>query len=216
LEKGEDHYYKIRDRFNNEHNPLDFIFLNRSCFNGMIRFNRKGGFNVPFCRKPERFAQAYVTKIVNQIEYVYYLLQFNDFKFLCQDFKKTIAMANSNDMIYCDPPYIDRHTDYFNGWEEEKEKELFSSLQKANSSFILSTWHHNDYRKNDYIDSLWNSYDILTREHFYHVGGKETNRNPMVEALITNFKAIPIEYKTERIEHLTLFEQIAEYKAVVE
>ncbi|MCG2774855.1 MAG: Dam family site-specific DNA-(adenine-N6)-methyltransferase, partial [Desulfobacterales bacterium] len=56
LKKGEDHYYYIRERFNNEHSPLDFLFLNRSCFNGMIRFNKKGGFNVPFCRKPQRFA----------------------------------------------------------------------------------------------------------------------------------------------------------------
>ena len=212
LEKGKEHYYKIRERFNEIHNPLDFLFLNRSCFNGMIRFNRKGGFNVPFCRKPQRFAQAYITKIVNQVEYVYYLLHFNDFKFKCQDFKATIEMAKSNDMIYCDPPYIDRHTDYFNGWDENKEKELFSSLGNTPASFILSTWHHNDFRKNDYIETLWNNFEILTREHFYHVGGKETNRNPMIEALVANFKAEPIEYKKRRVEQLILFEQIAEYK----
>lgn len=215
LEDGEKHYYKIRNRFNEKHNPLDFLFLNRACFNGMIRFNRKGGFNVPFCRKPERFAQAYVTKIVNQIEYVYYLLQFNDFKFKCQDFKATIETAKPNDIIYCDPPYIDRHTDYFNGWDEAKERDLFSSLRNTHASFILSTWHHNDFRKNDYIEALWNNFEILTREHFYHVGGKETNRNPMIEALITNFKAVPVEYGKERIEQLTLFEQIAEYKTTV-
>lgn len=212
LGKGEDHYYKIRERFNEQHNPLDFLFLNRACFNGMIRFNRKGSFNVPFCRKPQRFAQAYITKIVNQVEYIYYLLQFNDFKFICQDFKTAINMANSNDIIYCDPPYIDRHTDYFNGWDEIKEKELFSSLKNTPASFILSTWHHNDYRKNDYINTLWNKFEILTREHFYHVGGKEVNRNPMIEALVTNFKAVPVEYEKERVEQLTLFEQIAEYK----
>jgi len=215
LEKGEDHYYKIRERFNEKHAPLDFLFLNRACFNGMIRFNRKGHFNVPFCRKPERFAQAYITKIVNQVEYVYYLLQFNNFKFVCQDFKETIEMANSNDIIYCDPPYIDRHTDYFNGWDEKKEKELYKSLKNIKSSFILSTWHHNDYRENDYIESLWSEFEILTREHFYHVGGKELNRNPMIEALITNFKAEPTEYKLERSEQLTLFEKIAKYKSEI-
>jgi len=215
LEKGEDHYYKIRERFNEKHAPLDFLFLNRACFNGMIRFNRKGHFNVPFCRKPERFAQAYITKIVNQVEYVYYLLQFNNFKFVYQDFKETIEMANSNDIIYCDPPYIDRHTDYFNGWDEKKEKELYKSLKNIKSSFILSTWHHNDYRENDYIESLWSEFEILTREHFYHVGGKELNRNPMIEALITNFKAEPTEYKLERSEQLTLFEKIAKYKSEI-
>ena len=139
LEKGECHYYKIRERFNANHSPLDFLFLNRSCFNGMIRFNRKDGFNVPFCRKPERFAKAYITKIVNQVEYVYYLLQFNDFKFVCQDFKKTIEQASSNDIVYCDPPYIDRHADYFNGWDEIKERELFNALNNFNATLVAST-----------------------------------------------------------------------------
>jgi DNA adenine methylase len=79
LNKGESHYYKIRERFNKEHQPLDFLFLNRAGFNGMIRFNRKGEFNIPFCRKPQRFAQAYVTKIVNQVSYVSHLLKAKDF-----------------------------------------------------------------------------------------------------------------------------------------
>lgn len=212
LTEGEEHYYKIRDRFNANGDPLDFLFLNRACFNGMIRFNRKGGFNVPFCRKPQRFAQAYITKIVNQVEYVYYLLQFKDFLFICQDYKATIEMADKGDIVYCDPPYIDRHADYFNGWDERKEKDLFSALSRTPASFILSTWHHNDYRKNDYIETLWSNHKILTKEHFYHVGGKEANRNPMVEALVTNYNTKPVEYKEARVEQLMLFEQIAEYK----
>ena len=67
LEKGDKHYYALRERFNEKRQPLDFLFLNRSGFNGMIRFNRKGGLNIPFCKKPNRFAQAYVTKIVNKV-----------------------------------------------------------------------------------------------------------------------------------------------------
>ena len=39
LKNGEEHFYRIRERFNDSHDPLDFLFLNRSCFNGMIRFN---------------------------------------------------------------------------------------------------------------------------------------------------------------------------------
>jgi len=204
--KGEDHFYTIRERFNKVHNPLDFLFLNRSCFNGMIRFNRKGEFNVPFCRKPERFAQAYITKIINQLEYVFYFVQYNHIDYICQDFKETIALAKEGDIIYCDPPYIDRYADYFNGWDEEKEKELYIALKNTKATFILSTWHHNDFRKNDYIESLWSEYPILTRDHFYHVGAKESNRNPMVEALITNYYANPIEYCQKNIEQLTLFD----------
>jgi len=155
LEKGEAHYYKIRDRFNEKHMPLDFLFLNRAGFNGMIRFNRKGGFNIPFCKKPRRFAQSYVTKIVNQVSLVSRLLKTKDFVFECQSFQETIAGGGLGDIIYCDPPYIDRHVDYYNGWNEEQEKALFRSLSESKSKFILSTWHHNDFRENEYIESLW-------------------------------------------------------------
>ena len=70
LKEGDaDYYYEVRNRFNSKHEPLDFLFLNRSCFNGMIRFNKDGLFNVPYGHKPERFAKAYITKIVNQISF---------------------------------------------------------------------------------------------------------------------------------------------------
>jgi len=189
-ENGEDYYYEVRERFNKNQEPLDFLFLNRSCFNGMIRFNGKGGFNVPFCRKPERFAQSYITKIVNQVLYVQNLIEYYDYEFICQDFGKTIINSSKSDIIYCDPPYIGRHVDYYNGWDEEYEMRLNALLKNCKSMFILSTWHSNNYRKNKYLDTLWNSFDIITREHFYHVGGYEKNRNPMLEALVTNFTAV--------------------------
>jgi len=187
LEQGESHYYEIRDRFNRNHHPLDFLFLNRAGFNGMIRFNKKGEFNIPFCRKPQRFSKAYITKIVNQVAHVSHLLGLKDFTFKRQDFSKALVEGESKDLIYCDPPYIERHVDYYNGWSEEQEETLFRGLAKTSSKFILSTWHHNNFRKNSYIDDLWSKYNIYTREHFYHVGARETNRNPMVEALVTNY-----------------------------
>lgn len=184
---GADHYYLIRERFNQYHEPLDFLFLNRAGFNGMIRFNSKGGFNIPFCKKPQRFAPAYITKIVNQVAFISQLLKNKNFCFKCQDFNKTIAEAKQADIIYCDPPYIDRHADYYNNWGNDNETLLFNSLSDFKGKFIVSTWHHNIYRNNNYIQSLWSKYRVLTWEHFYHVGGKESNRNTMIEALITNY-----------------------------
>jgi DNA adenine methylase len=209
--KGEDHYYEIRNRFNTTHSPLDFLFLNRAGFNGMIRFNKKGGFNIPFCRKPERFAQAYVTKITNQVSWASKIIKLKEFTFKCQNFSKTIAEASESDIIYCDPPYIGRHVDYYNGWEDADERELFAKLSEFSGRFILSTWHHNDYRKNEYIKNLWSAHSILTREHFYHVGGKETNRNPVTEALVTNFTAIFGEREKMDSTQYTLFENQAKY-----
>lgn len=207
LEKGESHYYAVRDRFNTHHAPLDFLFLNRAGFNGMIRFNKKGGFNIPFCKKPQRFAQSYVTKIVNQVDHVSRLTKEKKFEFKCQGFEKTIGEAAPEDIIYCDPPYIDRHVDYYNGWNGENETQLFNLLSEVKSKFILSTWHHNDYRKNEYIETLWNKFYILTREHFYHVGGNTNNRNPMIEAIITNYVTELHGVKTEQqTEQLMLLE----------
>ncbi|WP_312266110.1 Dam family site-specific DNA-(adenine-N6)-methyltransferase [Neisseria sp.] len=211
LERGEEHYYAVRNRFNQTANPLDFLFLNRAGFNGMIRFNKKGEFNIPFCRKPNRFAQAYITKIVNQVDTVAKILVAKEFRFVCQSFEQTIQTAQHGDIIYCDPPYIDRHTDYFNAWTEHDEYRLHELLTLSPAQFILSTWHYNDYRSNEYIGSLWQQFTVRNREHFYHVGAKEKNRNPMVEAIVSNFSANA--YPTEKpMQQLRLLETASTYK----
>jgi len=183
-----EHYYTVRDRFNDSAEPLDFLFLNRACFNGMMRFNRKGGFNVPFCRKPGRYAPALITKIVNQVEAVSALLATGDYTFKHQAFGETLNTVRKGDLVYCDPPYIGRHVDYYDSWSAEDEAELHERLTHSSASFIMSTWFRNKYRTNEYIGSLWRDCFITTKEHFYHVGAKETNRNAVEEALLTNFK----------------------------
>lgn len=200
-----EHYYVIRERFNKNGNPLDFLFLNRSCFNGMIRFNSKGGFNVPFCRKPNRFAQAYVTKIVNQIAGVQDIILYNKYTFICQSFEQTLENIGSGDLVYCDPPYIGRHVDYFDSWDENDEIKLHDLLTFSKANFIFSTWHSNEFRNNDYINTLWKDLNIHTKEHFYHVGGSEDNRNPMLEALLTNFSFEKEEIVTHKELHPSLF-----------
>lgn len=183
-----EHYLKVRDRFNAEHSPLDFLFLNRACFNGMMRFNKSNNFNVPYCHKPNRFSKAYITKIVNQVAYVESKISNNNWTFLCQSFEKTISMATDNSFVYCDPPYIGRHVDYYDSWDEKSELALCNCLKKCNTKFMLSTWDYNDYRKNEYIEKMWDFCYKLPVEHFYYVGAKELNRNPMVEALLMNYK----------------------------
>lgn len=182
-----EHYYVVRERFNKKGNPLDFLFLSRSCFNGMMRFNKKGGFNVPFCRKPERFAQALTTKIANQIDAVSHVIDKGGYEFKHQEFESTLQETNKNDMVYCDPPYIGRHVDYFDSWSEADEVKLHSMLASSGARFVLSTWFKNRHRHNEYVFSLWKNCSIAVKEHFYHVGGREVNRNAVYEALLTNF-----------------------------
>jgi len=200
----ENYYYEVRKRFNKHHNPLDFLFINRAGFNGMIRFNKKGGHNVPFCKKPNRFAKSYVTKIVNQVNNIHNIIKNADYTFINQGFQKTITMANKEDILYCDPPYIDRYVDYYNGWNEEDEHSLNSLLDDFTGKFILSTWHSNKYRENAYLKTIWKNFEIVTKEHFYHLGGSEGNRNAMLEALILNYTPSTVKVKKGKIQ-LSLF-----------
>ena len=187
-ENGYAYYREVKNRFNSFHNPFDFIFLSRAGFNGMMRFNRKGEWNIPFCKKPNRFSPAYITKICNQVNAVQQIVTNKNWEFHNQGFIKTIKRAQKGDLIYCDPPYFGRYVDYYNGWTEEDEQELFNALSETKASFILSTWHHNEFRANEMITHYWNKFNILTQEHFYHSGGHIENRHSIVEALVFNFE----------------------------
>lgn len=186
-QKGEDHFYEIRKRFNKYGDPFDFLFLSRASFNGVIRFNKKGEYNVPFGHKEERFARSYITKIINQIKYVSSALSQYDWTFVCADFRDIILQASKDDFLYCDPPYAGRHTDYFNSWSSKEENDLYKLLSMTPANFILSTWHSNKYRTNDALEKYARDFTVLTREHFYHVGASEDNRNPMLEAIVLNY-----------------------------
>jgi DNA adenine methylase len=186
--KGYDHFTLVKDRFNQHHEPLDFLFLSRAGFNGMMRFNKKGGWNIPFCQKPERFSPAYITKIANQVHDVACLIQAG-WQFLNKPFDEVIPLATERDIIYCDPPYMGRYVDYYAGWTEDDESKLYKCLATTKARFILSTWHHNDYRENEMVKKYWHRFNIVTRDHFYHSGAKIENRRSIVEALIFNFPA---------------------------
>jgi DNA adenine methylase len=176
------YYYEVRRRFNLEHNPLDFLFLSRACFNGMMRFNSHGEFNVPFCRKPNRFRQGYITKIVNQVEWVQNVMEGKDWLFISQPWHETLRQVSAGDFIYLDPPYIGRHADYYNAWKEEEASALAVQTQLSPAGFALSMWKENTYRTNEHLLE-WSGTE-RTMAHFYHVGATENLRNEMEEALI--------------------------------
>lgn len=206
-DNGYAYYKEVRDRFNKEFSPYDFIFLSRAGFNGMMRFNRKGQWNIPFCKKPDRFQQAYVTKIVNQVRYVQSIIT-ESWCFFNTGFEDIILKAEETDFIYCDPPYYGRYVDYYNGWTEKDEEHLFNLLSATKAKFILSTWHHNTHRKNEMIDRFWSKFNIVTKDHFYHSGGKIENRQSVVEALVCNFNLDELDINdivTNQIAQLELF-----------
>lgn len=182
--QGEDYYYEVRERFNESGNPFDFIFLNRASFNGVIRFNSKGQFNVPFCKKVDRFRQAYITKICNQVAWVSKILQGKDWTFIVQDWREMLARVMPDDFVYLDPPYVDRHTDYFNHWSQADADELAETIKKLSCGFAYSMWKKNKYRENEHLHQHFSRYPWITCNHYYHVGSTEDLRHAMEEALI--------------------------------
>lgn len=180
------HYYNIRERFNKNNDSLDFLFLNRSCFNGVMRFNSKGKFNVPYGHKPDRFRQAYITKIVNQVKYVESIIN-SKWEFTVSDWKKILSKAEPDDFVYLDPPYIGRHSDYYNQWSDEDAHDFIEIVKNLPCNFIFSMWSKNAYRINPYIDQ-WKEFKMVKINHFYHVGSKEKLRNKMEEVLIIGQK----------------------------
>lgn len=195
LVNGEDYYYAVRERFNKSGDSLDFIFLNRSCFNGIMRFNSKGEFNVPFCRKPDRFRQAYVTKIVNQISQIRKIMQGKDWEFRVGDWRDVLENVTEDDFVYLDPPYIGRHTDYYQQWSEDDAADLAIIARNLLCGFALSMWKENKYRLNPHIAYYWDGLVERTFTHFYHVGSTENLRNSMEEALL-----IKPGYEAEKIK----------------
>ncbi len=206
-ENGYVRFRIVRDRFNKHYSPLDFLFLSRTGFNGMMRFGKKGNWNIPFCKKPNRFSQAYVTKIVNQVASVKSVITDN-WILTSKNFLEIIPLANKEDIIYCDPPYYGRYVDYYNGWTEKDEEQLFNLLRETKAKFILSTWHHNDYRENEMIKKFWGKFNIVTRDHFYHSGGKIENRRTIVEALVCNYNLDHIEKHNHSMINRHKIEQI--------
>jgi len=182
--QGEKYYYQVRDRFNDSGDPFDFIFLNHASFNGVIRFNSKGRFNVPFCKKVSRFRPAYITKICNQVAWVARVLHNKDWTFIVQDWKQAIRCVTSDDFVYLDPPYIGRHTDYFNNWTDANADELVESIKKLPCGFAYSMWKKNKYRENEHLSKHFSCYPCVTYNHYYYVGSTQDLRNEMEEALI--------------------------------
>ena len=180
---GEPYYRLLRDDFNETGDPLTFLFLNRAGFNGMIRFNRQGKLNVPFCKKPNRFAKAYVTKICHQVQHVAEVMQGKDWTFDSCDWRETLKTAKPDDYLYLDPPYIGRDTSYVGEWSEKDATDLARMAKASPASVCLSMWKENAFRKNEHLYTCWSDFTWFEFQHFYHIGASEKNRHPMVEVL---------------------------------
>jgi DNA adenine methylase len=128
-----DFYYQRREEFNTTDDAfrkaLLFVYLNRHGYNGLCRYNRKGGFNVPFGR--------YVKPKMPSVEIRYFAERFATAEFTNLDYVDVIRNAPDNSVIYCDPPYIPisktaSFTQYAtNGFSLEAQEKLAETVQKV-------------------------------------------------------------------------------------
>ncbi|MCL6677998.1 Dam family site-specific DNA-(adenine-N6)-methyltransferase [Sphingomonas sp. RG327] len=113
-------FYRIRKTRSNAgaERAAEFIYLNKSCWNGLFRVNSKGEFNVPFGSNPN-------TEILDaeNLRRCAKLLQPSGVTIACCDFAQCTQDAKAGDLIFFDPPYVTKHN--FNGFRDYNEK-LFS------------------------------------------------------------------------------------------
>ena len=177
----------MRDRFNSGGEPLDFLFLNRASFNGLMRFNSRGGYNVPFCKKTWRFTRPYVTKIVNQVGRAAHVLRGSGWALEADDWRGAVESAGRGDFLYLDPPYNGRSANYYGAWGDDDMRRLADAASSTRSNFAMSIWYRNRHRVNGDIRRYFAGFRVKKRRHFYHLGPRESLRNEMIEALITNY-----------------------------
>lgn len=138
-----DAYYRLRDRFNQLELGTEkaalFIYLNKHCYNGLCRYNRRGKFNVPFGR--------YVKPYFPETELLIFHARAQKASFRVQPFEVTLMSAQDGDVVYCDPPYVPlsataNFTSYsmarFGDSEQQRLAELAVNLADQNIPVIIS------------------------------------------------------------------------------
>ena len=100
VSKKQEFYNSIRDEYNNTYNPCLFMFLMRTCYNGMPRFNKKGKFNTPYHLNRDGIDPYKLEDIIYDWHYV---LNDQDVELECCDYRE--INPEKGDFVYLDPPY---------------------------------------------------------------------------------------------------------------
>ncbi|MGJ0298446.1 Dam family site-specific DNA-(adenine-N6)-methyltransferase [Aliarcobacter cryaerophilus] len=154
---SKEYYYEMRNKNPNllKTKAARFLYLNRTCFNGIYRVNKQGKFNVPYGNKS---TVVYENESFDSLSKV-----LTNSTLLISDFEKTINLAHKDDFLFVDPPYTVAHNN--NGFIEYNEKifswddqlRLFNVLKEAKNrgvKILLTNANHlsiKELYKNDFI-----------------------------------------------------------------
>ena len=189
---SEEFYYEIRNldkeksfkRLSDYKKAARTLYLNKACFNGLYRVNKKGEFNVPFNKN-----KKVNTYDGENLLTIHYFLTSNDIKIECVDFEESVKTAKKGDFVYFDPPY-DSDTSTFNSYTEDgfgKEEQrrlarVFKELDEKGVYVMLS--NHNTLL----INELYKDYNIHLIEAKRSINSKGSKRGNVEEVIITNYE----------------------------
>lgn len=187
---GEKYYYMVRDNNNgSKANPTElagrFIFLNKTCYNGLYRVNKIGNFNVPHGR-------YFNPKICNKEKLIEcsLLLNRSDVDIQCDIYKNTTSRCKEDDFVYLDPPYFplsrtSNFTDYTKesfGVKQHMELAIeFDRLNNIGAKVLLSN------SNSEYVKSLYEKYTILKVKTQRNINCDAKRRRDHHDLIITNF-----------------------------
>lgn len=184
-ENGYAYYREMVYEFNETKDPMLFLALTRTSFNGLMRFNKKGNWNVPFCKDNTKLNEHLVDSFCKEIERLSQFMHEKNFSITCCDYSEILKKSEEhNSLIYCDPPYYGLYTNYYNTWNESNEQELSETLNSLKQSYMVSTWYNNGVKENETIEKYWNDCEIELFDHKYIVGAKTNNRRNVTEAIL--------------------------------
>lgn len=199
-ENRKDYYYKKREEYNSlkinsEVNNIEkailFIFLNKTCFNGLYRVNKKGEFNVPMgaYKKP---------KICDEENLKNVSLALKKVKIIYADYRESESFIDEKTFVYIDPPYrplniTSSFTSYtendFNDKEQIELAEYINVLNKKGAKIVIS---NSDPKNNDiddnFFDELYDNYNINRVKATRMLNSNASLRGAINELLITNYK----------------------------
>jgi DNA adenine methylase len=189
-------YYSARDRFNALKSAGDksaeisalFIFLNKTCFNGLYRVNTQGAFNVPQgrYRNPAIYDERNLIAVSEKLRGV---------TIVCADYKESRSFIDNKTFAYFDPPYrgltsTANFTSYTeNGFGDKEQTELaafIDEMSKRGAYIVASNSDPRNADGDDFLDRLYSKHTITRINANRAINSAGSSRGKISELLIAN------------------------------
>jgi DNA adenine methylase len=187
LMHSREHYYAVRKKVppGLAERAARFIYLNRTCYNGLYRVNRRGEFNVPMGRYDH-------PRIVDRENLLAVSSALQGVDIRSADFEEMTEDCGADDLVYLDPPYYPlSETSHFTSYtregfdvgEQRRLAQVFEHIARRGASVILSN------SSSVLIRRMYTTLEPQPRidevEVARHINSKATNRGPVTELLIS-------------------------------